>query len=313
MSLRSRALNFWLRRVEKRRFRKGTPAQLRRALQIQARLIFRGPLGTVERWGEYGGVRCLEITPDGARPKRVLLYIHGGAFLFGGPDTHSAMAATLAHRIGARAVLPRYRLAPEAPFPAAPDDVRAVWDALLSSGVAPGDIVLGGDSAGGALAFGLIASLCAQGAVMPGAVFGLSPLTDLTYSGDSFRTNAQRDVLLPAERAAEISELFLQGAEPDTPSVSPLSGDFHGAPPAWITVGDTEILLDDARRLWARMVDHGAQATLVIARDLPHVWPMFHNLLPETRATLDDLAQWIRQQQGWHDRGPVRARGSRES
>jgi len=299
MSLMRRLLNPWLKAVEKRRMGRATPQGLRRALEQQSRLFFRGPRGMQRKWVTIGGIDCLELTCPGAQRARVLFYIHGGGFVFGGPATHQAMAASLAQRLGAVAVLPRYRLAPEAPYPAAPDDVRAAWEGLIAGGVNPDDVVLGGDSAGGALAFGLVASLCAEKAALPGAVFGFSPLTDLTHSGDSFRTNAQADVVLPAERAGELAGLFLRGASAQEPRVSPLFGDFHGAPPAWVTVGDTEILLDDARRLVARMTDHAVAAELHVAHDLPHVWPFFHNILPEARATLDRLAIWIKRQQGW--------------
>lgn len=299
MSVMRRILNPWLRAVEKRRLRNGTPAQIRRALEMQSRMLFRGPRGTTQSWGSYGDIACLTLLPRSAVAGRVLMYIHGGGFVFGSPNAYRAMAAQLAQRIGARAVLPRYRLAPEHPFPAAPQDVRAVWDGLIASGVAPEDIVLGGDSAGGALAFGLVATLCAQGAAMPGAVFGFSPLTDLTYSGESFRTNAAKDVMLPAESAATLREMFLKSQSAEHPSVSPLFGDFNAAPPAWITVGDTEILLDDARRLADRLTGSGVDVTLVVEHDLPHIWPILHNILPEGRRTLDAVAVWIRQQQNW--------------
>ena len=299
MSLALRLLNPWLRRVEKRRLSDGTVSQLRRALLLQSRIYFHPPFGTRITHTSYGDVPCLDIGVRHTAPGRVILYLHGGGFVFGAPETHRALAAQIGRRTAARVILPRYRLAPEAPFPAAPDDVRAVWDGLVASGVAPQNVVIGGDSAGGALAFGLIAALCKEGAAMPGAAFGLSPLTDLTHSGESFRKNAQCDVLLPASRAGDLGQMFLCGHRADDPRVSPLFGDFKGAPPAWITVGDTEILLDDARRLAVRMQAAGSAVTLVEQPDHPHVWPLFHNTLPEARQTLDELAAWIRQQQNW--------------
>lgn len=299
MSLVRRLLNTTLRAVEKRRLRRASPQAIRWSLEFKTKTFFRAPRGSKTRWVTCGGVNCLEVLPRQIQPRRVLFYVHGGGFVFGSPNTHSAMVAQLAHRLGARAILPKYRLAPDAPFPAAPEDVRAAWDGLLSQGVSPADVVMGGDSAGGALAFGLIASLAAEGAAQPGAVFGLSPLTDLTYSGQSFTENANRDVLLPADRAAELAEMFLQGHRADDPSVSPLFGRYTGAPPAWITVGDTEILLDDSRRLAAVLAKDDVPVELVVTRDLPHVWPLFHNFLPEARQTLDALAAWVRQQQGW--------------
>ena len=68
---------------------------------------------------------------------------------------------------------------------------------------------------------------------------------------------------------------------------------FPGAGPVWICAGDTEILLDDTRRMAAHLRAEGVVVTEVIARDLPHVWPMFQRLMPEADATLRQLAGWI--------------------
>ncbi|WP_254694111.1 alpha/beta hydrolase [Sulfitobacter sp. SK012] len=275
------------------------PMELRYNFEKQARLLFHAPRGTTKRWTALGGVDTLELTPRHVQQDRVILYFHGGGFVFGSPETHAALAAQLAHRVKGRALLPRYRLAPEAVFPAAALDVRAAWDGLIADGVDPAHVVIGGDSAGGALAFGLLAQLCSEGAPMPGAVFGFSPLTDMTHSGESFVANAECDVILPAERAGEMAEIFLNGQPPDDPRCSPLHGQFHGAPPTWFTVGDTEILRDDARRLADVLRRDGAPVNLVERHDLPHVWPLMHNILPEARETLDALAEWIKQVQGW--------------
>lgn len=301
MSLRASLLNRWLRMVEKPRIRRADhPAPLRKALEFQSKLMFHPPRGTQQRWIELGTRTALEVMPKGAETsQKVIFYIHGGGFTFGSPRTHAAMVAQLAHRVGARAVLPSYGLAPEQPFPAAPHDVRAAWDGLIAQGTAPNDVIIGGDSAGGALAFGLLAQLCAEKALMPAGVFGFSPLTDMTHSGASFTQNAQADVLLVAEKAADMNRMFLGEHSPKEPSVSPLFGDFKGAPPVWITVGDTEILLDDARSLARLCESQGVPTTLVERHDLPHVWPIFHNILPEARKSLDQLAAWITQRPGW--------------
>lgn len=301
MSLRASLLNRWLRMVEKPRIRRADhPAPLRRALEFQSKLMFHPPRGTKKRWVELGSRNALEVTPEGAEASsKVIFYIHGGGFTFGSPRTHAAMVAQLANRVGARGLLPSYGLAPENPFPAAPDDVRAAWDGLIGQGVSPSDVIIGGDSAGGALAFGLLTQLCAEKAGLPAGVFGFSPLTDMTHAGASFTQNAQSDVLLVADKAADMNRMFLGNHSPKEPRVSPLFGGFKGAPPVWITVGDTEILLDDARSLAQLCEEHGVSTTLVERRDLPHVWPIFHNMLPEARETLDQLADWIKQQPGW--------------
>ncbi len=304
MSLRRHLLNHWMRLVEKPRMARAKgPENLRRALETQARWLFFAPRGTHRNWEvlAYGAhpLSALRIHTPAEHAGRLILYFHGGGFVFGSPTTHAAMLGQLSRRVGACAVLPRYRLAPEAPFPAAVDDARAAWDAVLASGIAPERVIIGGDSAGGALAFGLLGALCAEGAAMPGGVFGLSPLTDMADHGASFHENAAREALLPAKRAAELGQMYLCGHDPNDPRVSPVRADFTGAPPVWLTVADTEILRDDARNLAAKLRACDVDVTFDERHDLPHVWPILHNMLPEARQSLDDVAGWIRRLPGW--------------
>ena len=303
MSLRARLLNLWLRRVERPAMERGAdPQEFRRRFEAHARLLFHPPRGTQMQWQvlEHGQrrVNALEVVPRELTSDTVLLYIHGGGFVFGSPNTHSAMLGSLCGRLGVRALLPRYRLAPEHPFPAAFEDVRCAWDGLCANGISPDRILIGGDSAGGALALSLLGQLLADQSALPAGAFCLSPLTDLTFSGESFRSNAEREVLLPVSRASEMAEMYLAGHPAKDPRVSAHFAPFGGAPPIWISVGDTEILRDDSRRLCARLSDEKVDVTFEERRDLPHVWPFFHNTLPEARETLDCLADWIRLQQG---------------
>tara|TARA_R110002094_G_scaffold121985_4_gene117003 strand:+ start:1245 stop:2171 length:927 start_codon:yes stop_codon:yes gene_type:complete len=304
MSIMRPLLNAYLRWVEKPRLRRTTdPATLRRALEVQAKWMFFSPRGTQQSWQvlEAGQRRidALEVVPKNLHNEGVIFYIHGGGFVFGSPRTHAAMVAHLAKRLGARAVLPQYRLAPEAPFPAAVNDVRAAWDGLLASGVDPSRVIVGGDSAGGTLALGLLSALAGEGGVLPAGVFCLSPLTDMTFSGESFQKNSDSDVYLVAERADEMTDMYLNGHSRTNPRISPLLADFTGAGPVWITVGDTEILYDDSRRMAAHLSASSVDVTLIEKHDLPHVWPIMQALLPEGRQTLDEIAHWVRQLPGW--------------
>lgn len=300
MSLRAQLLNRWLRLVEKPALARAVdPAAMRRRFELNAKLFFHPPRGTRQSWTKLATVRALEISPRQATSDHVILYIHGGGFVFGSPRTHAAMVTQLVKRLQVKAVLPQYRLSPEAQFPAAVQDVRMAWDALRSSGVPADHIIVGGDSAGGCLALGLLAALCAEDADLPAGVFCFSPLTDLTYSGDSFRKNAKAEVVLPAERADEMSQMYLGGHPADDPVASPLFAMFSENAAVWITVGDTEILHDDTRRVVTHLKGHGADVTFEEQHDLPHVWPIFHNILPEARETLDSLADWIKRRPGW--------------
>ncbi|WP_113911059.1 alpha/beta hydrolase [Roseovarius dicentrarchi] len=293
MSLRARLLCGWLRQTEKRFIaRAGQPAQLRRHMERSARFFFHAPRGTEFEEITLGAtpVEATRVMPLGASHGPLILYFHGGGYIFGSPRTHRAMVAQLAARTGLPAVLPQYRLAPEHPFPAAPDDVLSAYRAVMGHS---GGVIIGGDSAGGGLALGLLGHIAALGLPQPLGTFCFSPLTDMTFSGRSFTTNAKADPLLPAERARDMAMMYLQGGDAYDPRATPLNADFAGAGPVWLTAGDTEILLDDTRRMADRLMAQGVDVTCIIERGLPHVWPLMHAILPEARRTLDGLAGWI--------------------
>ncbi len=293
MSLRARLLCGWLRHTEKRVIaRAKEPEKLRRHMERGARLFLHPPRGTRFSESRLGdsGLKATRVTPANPRQGPLILYLHGGGFIVGGPRTHRAMVAYLAARTGLCAVLPRYRLAPEHPFPAAPDDARDAYRAVMDH---PGGIILGGDSAGGCLVLSLLAQIGALGWPQPLGTFAFSPLTDFTFSGPSLAANAEADPLLPVHRTRDIARMYLQGADPADPRVSPLFADFTGAGPVWLTASETEILLDDTRRMAARLKRQGVDVTCIIEPGLPHVWPLMHSYLPEARQTLADVAGWI--------------------
>ena len=299
MSIFRPILNTWLRWTEKPYLaRVEEPAEIRAGFERKAKLYFHAPWGTRRRKTELGGRPALEVATRGGAEAPQVLYFHGGGYVFGSPATHAAMLAWLCRETGGRALLPDYRMAPEDPFPAAVEDAEAAWLDLLALGVDPACCVIGGDSAGGGLALALLAVLLEKGHPLPAGVFAFSPLTDLTWSGASLQRNAEAEAILPASRVDELGEMYLAGHDPRDPRASPLFARFEGAPPVFLAVGDTEILHDDSLRMRARLEDQGVAVVFEEARDLPHVWPLFHNTLPEARATLRRVAGWITRRTG---------------
>jgi len=244
--------------------------------------ILPATLGVAGRW----------VRAQGANPAQVILYFHGGAYVMGSSLTHSGVAGHLSALSGASVFLPDYRLAPEHPFPAAFNDAVASYDALLGKGYDPATIVLAGDSAGGGLALALLAHLCKRGPRPAGAMV-YSPLTDLTFSGASLVTNSSREQVLAPTRLTEVRAHILGGAKPgeaNDPRLSPLHASFPAPPPVQIHAAETEILRDDSLRMRSRLPD----AEIKLAGDLPHVWPLFHTVLPEARETLRQSGAFIR-------------------
>lgn len=290
MSLPARLLNFWLPLTEKRHLGSAQDiAALRRLTDLKARLWLRPPPGSPLRQGTVAGRPALWANEAAEGP--LLLYFHGGAYVMGGAATHRALALRLAQEAALPLCLPEYRLAPEHPCPAALEDGLAAYGALCDH---PGGVILGGDSAGGGLALALMAEILAQGLPRPRGLFAFSPWTDLTLSGASCVENAARDVLLPVDRAEDCAALYLGTCGPEDPRASPLFARFPGAPPVWLTVSDSEILRDDSLRMAEHLRREGTEVTLLLEPDLPHVWPLFHAVLPEGRETLRALGGWLK-------------------
>ena len=176
------------------------------------------------------------------RRRRVILYCHGGGYTSGGLGFSKVLASKLTRATGMDTLAFDYRLAPEHPYPAAVEDALTAWGHLESLGIAPGDIVLAGDSAGGNLALVLCLKLREAGRGLPGALLLMSPWTDMTASGESLRGRAGIDPVLTPEYMYAVREAYAGGLDPSDCLLSPLFADFAGVPPALIQVGTHEIL-----------------------------------------------------------------------
>jgi acetyl esterase/lipase len=239
--------------------------------------------------------RALRIKPSVGGARGTILYLHGGSWVVGAPETAMALTAHLVLRTGVTALSLDYRLAPEHPFPAAIDDVTAAYRALLDDGTDPATVVLAGDSAGGGLAITGLLAARREGLPMPAAVITFSPSLDATRSGSSMGTKAARDpVFSPNEVMAAVDQLYLAGADPRQELLSPaLHADLAGFPPLLLQVGTNEILLDDSVRMAARAAAADADVILDVTADVPHVFQSFAGELDEADRALDRAAAFV--------------------
>ena len=287
MSLRLRLLRLLLRRVEKPRLAQARdPRAVRRAFEAAARL-FQDPPGAAYAADPLDGLAATRATAGPAAEGRAILYLHGGAYMMGSARTHRHLAAALAGAAGATAWVPDYRLAPEHPFPAAVEDARRAYAALLARGADPARIALAGDSAGGGLVFGLLVALRAAGLPDPAALLAFSPWCDMTGTADALARNAETDPLLPAARLAEVVGWTLAGADPRDPRASPVFARFAPAPPpALILASRDEILADDAAAMAQTLRRDGGAVALEWSARAPHAWPLFRGWIPEADAAI---------------------------
>lgn len=305
MSLRLGCVNLFLKTFAKPRLRRLTdPTKARADLERSTRWFFRPAPFTLTlpiRLKTISGqeISALSILNHPAKrrqtsqkPAPVIFYIHGGGFIAGSPLSHAKMLSRLSQLTGLEIIAPYYRLAPEHAFPAAYDDILAAFLALLGKGYAASDIIIGGDSAGGGLAFALMAKLCADG-ITPRALFAFSPLTDMRFHGNSITENAQNDPILPTTQRGVITEMYLRGHSPDDPRASPLLADFPHAPPVFLQFSNSEILRDDSLRMAAKLQAGGTWVEIDAWENTPHVWVLFDGVLPEARQALRRLAAFL--------------------
>ena len=250
---------------------------------------------------DLAGLACEWLLAPGADPDRRLLYIHGGGWTSGNLDSHRPLSARISKAAGAAVLAVHYRLAPEHPFPAGLDDCVHAYRWLRANGPngsAPArSIFLAGDSAGGNLTFAALLACKERGIPLPTGAIPLSAATDFSASGDSFRTRAAVDPIIPGNPDAirTLGPAYTQGrADPLSPLVSPLNGDLRGLPPLLIQVGDAEVLLDDSTRIAAKAKAAGVETTLSIYPEMPHVWQLFAPFLPEASAAIDEIGAFVR-------------------
>ena len=222
---------------------------------------------------DFGAFQGAWVMPKDQRRSGVILYLHGGGYTCGSLEYAKGFAATLASECGVRVFCPAYRLAPEHPYPAALDDALESYQYLLKKGYEPRQILLAGESAGGGLIYCLCLRLKQLGMALPCGLVGISPWTDLTGSGGSYRDNREKDPSMTPELLQFYAKCYTQ--DPTDPLCSPLFGDLTGLPPSLLFVGGDEVMLDDTRALHNRLLSAGCRSKLHIAPERWHAYVLY--------------------------------------
>jgi epsilon-lactone hydrolase len=251
-------------------------------------------------------VRLNEGADDGEQPlygawleppdagASVLLYFHGGGFVFGSLRTHGELIGGLARSARARTLSLEYRLSPEHPAPAAVTDAVNAYRFLLAQGVAPENIALAGDSAGGTLVLCTLLALRDAGIAPPGAAVAISPWVDLGCSGESFEENARYD-FVGKEHCLLAARNYLSGKDAATAEVSPLYASLSGLPPLLVQAGAVETLVDQIRAFEKRARADGSDLTYSEYPDMVHVWHLLRAVTPDAQKAIDEAGAFIRE------------------
>jgi epsilon-lactone hydrolase len=240
-----------------------------------------------------GGVPAHWLAAPGAGTGRVLLFLHGGGYELGSLRSDGELAARLGRAAKMRVLFPEYRLAPEHPFPAAIDDVRAAWRWLRTGqNLSPRSLAVAGDSAGGGLTVALLVAIRDAGQAQPAAAALITPTVDLTYSGASMTERAGQDPVSTPAMLRQFAAGYLAGADPQTPLASPLFAALAGLPPLLIQAGTADLLLSDSERLATAAAQAGVDVTLDIGEGLPHVYPTMLGT-PEAAQATEQIGKFL--------------------
>jgi acetyl esterase len=247
---------------------------------------------------EIAGVRCRVFVPKGSA-SAVYLHFHGGGMMLGVPEMNDAGNLALSQRFGMAVVSVDYRLAPEHPYPAGPDDGVAVAAWLLANAEAEfgsARLLIGGESAGGYMAAAVLLRMrdeLGAGDRVDGAnlVFGVYDW-GRSASQRGVRPGSGADMLEP-DGIRFFCDCYLPGLTDDQrrdPAISPAFADLRGLPPALMSVGTGDHLLDDTLMLAARWAAAESEVELVVLPDMPHGFPAFPCGLTK---------QWMKRTDDW--------------
>ena len=245
---------------------------------------------------ELAGVPCAWVTtPEVEGSDRVVLLVHGGAFVSTKLEHYIPYCAGLARHIPARFIVHEYSLAPEARFPAQIDETIGVFEALLAQGILASKIAFAGDSCGGGIAVAAMCKLRDNRKPLPAGFIGLTPWFDLEQTGDSAVNPRGVD---PYVNGPWIRKRGRDYVGPDgdlrDPLACPLHADLTGLPPLFLSVGDIDTTRDDSTRLAANAGRAGVDVTLEINAEMIHGFHGLSSLFPEARESLERAGDFLR-------------------
>jgi len=246
---------------------------------------------------EIAGVQVFHVAPDtvdAAHEDHVFVHVHGGAYVLHGGLAATAEAIGVVLGTGIRAVSIDYRMPPRHPYPAAVDDVKAVYEHMLSERSAR-SIAMGGSSAGGGITLTAIQQLIAEGAAMPSVLFIGTPGSDLTGTGDTFRTNQGVDRNIPTLNGIieAAVRLFADGLDLFDPGISPIYGSFEGFPPTLLVSGTRDLFLSNTVRTHIKVRQAGTVADLLVYEGMSHADYMAIPTAPESLHFYDELNSFL--------------------
>jgi len=251
---------------------------------------------TVEPY-RVAGIPCFMVTPatlPARNRHRLLLHLHGGAYVFAPGEAGTLEAIIMAGFSHMKVISVDYRMPPEHPYPAAMDDAMAVWKELARR-EKPANMAVFGTSTGGGMTLALIQRAKEERLPLPAAIAPGTPWSDLTKTGDTYFTNEGVDNALVAydPLLSAAARLYAHGADLKDPHLSPVYGDFHGFPPTILTTGTRDLFLSNTVRVHRKLREAGVQAVLEVYEGQSHAQYLADSTTPESKEAFENIVEFF--------------------
>ncbi|HWX31345.1 MAG TPA: alpha/beta hydrolase [Steroidobacteraceae bacterium] len=244
-----------------------------------------------------GGVKAFILAPKvipAANRNRLLVHVHGGGYVYNPGEAGTGEAALMAAYGGFKVISFDYRMPPDAPYPAAMDDAMAVWKAALKM-QRPRNMAIFGTSTGGGMTLAMILRAKQEHLPLPAAIAPGTPRSDLTDTGDTYKTNEWLDNVLVSYNGylSRAAQLYANGHDLRDPQLSPIYGDFHGFPPAILTSGTRDLFLSNTVLTHRKLREAGVDAVLQVFEGMSHAQYLFDPYAPETKEAFTEIARFF--------------------
>jgi acetyl esterase/lipase len=257
----------------------------------------REKLGVTMEASTIGGVKVFILTPKDIPPanrNRLLIHVHGGGYVFGPGESGTGEAIVMAAYGGFKVISIDYRMPPDFPYPAAMDDAMAVWKEAVKMHD-PRNMAILGSSTGGGMTLAMVLRARQEGLPLPAAIAPGTPWSDLTETGDTYRTNEWLDNVLVSysgwlHRGAE---LYANGHDLKDPQLSPIYGDFSGFPPAILTSGTRDLFLSLTVLTHRKLRRANVEAELQVFEGMSHAQYYFDPFIPESKEAFTEIARFF--------------------
>jgi epsilon-lactone hydrolase len=267
------------------------------AAAAAAQVGVREKLGVTMEPAVIGGVKAFILSPKEIPPAnrdRLLVHVHGGGYVYGPGEAGTGEATLMAAYGGFKVISIDYRMPPDHPYPAAMDDAMAVWKAAIQM-QDPRKMAIFGTSTGGGMTLAMILRAKQEGLALPAAIAPGTPWSDLTETGDTYKTNEWLDNVLVSYSGylSHAAALYANGHDLKDPQLSPIYGDFSGFPPAILTSGTRDLFLSLTVLTHRKLRRAGVEAELQVFEGLSHAQYLFDPTAPETKEAFTEIARFF--------------------